>query len=50
MYLVSENHASPPQCKYGPKISAEDSKIFANYKGFLDKSISSFLNWVKVCE
>ena len=46
MYLVSETMRLLP--KYGPKISDEDKKIFANYKGFLDRSTKFIPSWVKV--
>ncbi len=46
MYLVSETMRLMP--KYGPKISDEDKKVFANYKGFLDRSTKFIPGWVKV--
>jgi len=46
MYLVSETLRLLP--KYGPKLSDEDNKIFANYKGFLDRSTKFIPTWVKV--
>ncbi len=46
MYLVSESFRLMP--KFGPKIPAADSKIIANYKGFLDKSTKYIPTWVKV--
>jgi PiT family inorganic phosphate transporter len=46
MYLVSETFRLLP--KFGPKTSDEDKKIFANYKGFLDKSTKFIPTWVKV--
>ena len=46
MYLVSETFRLVP--KYGPKIQADDAKIIANYKGFLDKSTKYIPTWVKV--
>jgi PiT family inorganic phosphate transporter len=46
MYLVSETMRLLP--KYGPKVSDEDKKVFANYKGFLDKSTKFIPTWVKV--
>ena len=46
MYLVSETFRLLP--KFGPKISANDGKIIANYKGFLDKSTKYIPTWVKV--
>ena len=46
MYLVSETFRLVP--KFGPKIAPEDTKIIANYKGFLDKSTKYIPTWVKV--
>ena len=46
MYLVSETMRLMP--KFGPKISDDDKKVFANYKGFLDKSTKFIPSWVKV--
>lgn len=46
MYLVSETFRLIP--KFGPKIAPEDTKIIANYKGFLDKSTKYIPTWVKV--
>lgn len=46
MYTVSETFREIP--KYGPKISPEDQKVIANYKGFLDKSTKYIPGWVKV--
>lgn len=46
MYLVSETMRLMP--KYGPKFSEPDQKIFANYKGFLDRSTKFIPTWVKV--
>ncbi len=46
MYIVSETFRLMP--KFGPKVSAEDGKIIANYKGFLDKSTKYIPTWVKV--
>ena len=46
MYLVSETFRLIP--KFGPKISADDAKVIANYKGFLDKSTKYIPSWVKV--
>ena len=46
MYLVSETFRLFP--KFGPKINADDSKVIANYKGFLDKSTKYIPTWVKV--
>ncbi len=46
MYLTSETFRLLP--KFGPKINAADTKIIANYKGFLDKSTKFIPTWVKV--
>ena len=46
MYLVSETFRLIP--KFGPKMAPEDTKIIANYKGFLDKSTKYIPSWVKV--
>jgi PiT family inorganic phosphate transporter len=46
MYLVSETMRLMP--KFGPKMSDSDKKVFANYKGFLDKSTKFIPTWVKV--
>ena len=46
MYLTSETLKL--LAKSGPKMSAEDTKIIANYKGFLDKSTRFIPTWVKV--
>ncbi len=46
MYMVSETFRLIP--KFGPKIAPEDTKIIANYKGFLDKSTKYIPSWVKV--
>ncbi len=46
MYLTSETLRLMP--KLGPKMSAGDIKIIANYKGFLDKSTKFIPTWVKV--
>lgn len=46
MYLTSETFRLLP--KYGPKINPADTKIIANYKGFLDKSTKFIPSWVKV--
>jgi len=46
MYLVSETMRLIP--KYGPKMSDDDKKVFANYKTFLDKSTKFIPTWVKV--
>jgi PiT family inorganic phosphate transporter len=34
--------------KSGPKMSAADTKVIANYKGYLDKSTKFIPTWVKV--
>jgi PiT family inorganic phosphate transporter len=46
MYLVSETMRLLP--KYGRKVSDEDKKVFANYKGFLDRYTKFIPSWVKV--
>src|SRR5277367_1687043 len=46
MYLTSETLRLMP--KYGPKVSADDQKIFKNYKGLLDNSTKFIPPWVKV--
>jgi inorganic phosphate transporter, PiT family len=46
MYLTSESFRI--LAKSGPKISANDAKIIANYKAFLDKSTRFIPTWVKV--
>src|SRR5947208_1236661 len=46
MYLVSETMRLVP--KYGPKVSDEDKKVFANYKSFLDRYTKFIPSWVKV--
>jgi PiT family inorganic phosphate transporter len=46
MYLTSESLRLLP--KYGPKMDAADTKVIANYKGFLDKSTKFIPSWVKV--
>lgn len=46
MYLTSETIRLMP--KYGPALSANDQKVLANYKGFLDKSTKFIPTWVKV--
>jgi len=48
MYLVSETFRQLPKAAGAPKISADDNKVFANYKGFLDKSTKFIPTWVKV--
>ncbi len=46
MYLTSESLRL--LAKSGPKMSAADMKVIANYKGFLDKSTKFIPTWVKV--
>jgi PiT family inorganic phosphate transporter len=46
MYLVSETMRLVP--KYGPKVSDEDKKVFANYKTYLDRYTKFIPSWVKV--
>ncbi len=46
MYLVSETMRLVP--KFGPKISDQDKKVFANYRAFLDRSTKFIPTWVKV--
>jgi PiT family inorganic phosphate transporter len=46
MYLTSETFRI--LAKNGPKMSDNDKKIIANYKGFLDKSTRFIPTWVKV--
>ena len=46
MYLASETFRLLP--KFGPKINPADTKVIANYKGFLDKSTKFIPTWVKV--
>ena len=46
MYLTSESLKL--LAKSGPKMSAADSKVIANYKGWLDKSTRFIPTWVKV--
>ncbi len=46
MYVVSETFRLLP--KFGPKLSQEDVKTVASYKGFLDKSTRFIPSWVKV--
>ena len=47
MYLTSETLRLLAK-NGGPKMSADDTKIIANYKGFLDKSTKFIPTWVKV--
>jgi PiT family inorganic phosphate transporter len=46
MYLTSE--ALKLVAKSGPKMSAADAQVIANYKGWLDKSTRFIPTWVKV--
>jgi len=46
MYLASEAIRLMP--KFGPKMSAADAGILANYRGWLDKSTKFIPSWVKV--
>jgi PiT family inorganic phosphate transporter len=46
MYLTSETIRLMP--KYGPKMSASDAKVLANYKGYLDGATKFIPTWVKV--
>jgi PiT family inorganic phosphate transporter len=46
MYLSSESLKL--LAKSGPKMSADDTKVIANYKAFLDKSTRFIPTWVKV--
>ena len=46
MYLTSATLTLLP--KFGPKLSAGDTAIIANYKKFLDKSTKFIPTWVKV--
>lgn len=46
MYLTSASLGLLP--KLGPKMAAEDVKVVANYKAFLDKSTKFIPVWVKV--
>lgn len=46
MYLVSETIRLMP--RFGPKISEDDKKIFANYRRFLDSATKFIPTWVKV--
>jgi inorganic phosphate transporter, PiT family len=48
MYLVSETFRQLPKAAGAPTINADDAKVFANYKGFLDKSTKFIPTWVKV--
>src|ERR1700761_8009402 len=46
MYLADEAIRLAP--KYGPKMSAEDAGVLANYRSWLDKSTKFIPTWVKV--
>jgi PiT family inorganic phosphate transporter len=46
MYLVGETMRLIP--KFGPQVSDDAKKIFANYQGFLDRSTKFIPLWVKV--
>jgi inorganic phosphate transporter, PiT family len=46
MYLADEAIRLLP--KYGPKMSADDSTVLANYRSWLDKSTKFIPTWVKV--
>jgi PiT family inorganic phosphate transporter len=46
MYLASEAIRLMP--KFGPKMSAADAGVLANYRGWLDKSTKFIPSWVKV--
>jgi PiT family inorganic phosphate transporter len=46
MYLASEAIRLMP--KYGPKMSAADTAVLTNYRGWLDKSTKFIPDWVKV--
>ena len=46
MYLASEAIRLMP--KFGPKLAADDAKVLANYRGWLDKSTKFIPTWVKV--
>ena len=46
MYLSSEAIRLLP--KFGPKITADDAKVLANYRTWLDKSTKFIPDWVKV--
>ena len=48
MYLTSEAFKNLTPKSGAPKISAEDAKSIAAYKGFLDKSTRFIPTWVKV--
>jgi len=46
MYLTSETLRL--MAKSGPKMTDDDKKVLANYKGWLDKSTKFIPTWVKV--
>jgi PiT family inorganic phosphate transporter len=48
MYLVSETFRQLPKSQGAPKFADADTKVFANYKSFLDKSTKFIPTWVKV--
>jgi len=48
MYLTSEAFKNLAKAPGAPKLSADDTKIVANYKSFLDKSTRFIPTWVKV--
>jgi PiT family inorganic phosphate transporter len=48
MYLTSESFKDLAKAPGAPKLSADDTKIIGNYKGFLDKSTRFIPTWVKV--
>jgi PiT family inorganic phosphate transporter len=48
MYLTSEAFKNLAKAPGAPKLSANDAKIVANYKSFLDKSTRFIPTWVKV--
>jgi inorganic phosphate transporter, PiT family len=47
MYLVSEALRVMPKYSHA-KFSADDTKVFSNYRGFLDHSTKFIPTWVKV--
>ena len=48
MYLTSETLRLLPKTPAPPSSTADDVKVIANYKGFLDKSTKFIPTWVKV--
>jgi PiT family inorganic phosphate transporter len=48
MYLTSETLRLLPKAAGAPTLNANDIKVIANYKGFLDKSTKFIPTWVKV--